>query len=177
MRNLITALCLAALILPAGCSTISVETDFDPDVDFSRFKTYSWVTHVKQPEGRMMRDPLIRKHVQRAVENELEAKGYTKYDGEPDFLVAFHIGSKRKVDVDHYYYRYGRWGRFRGHDVSVHRYREGTLIVDIVDAGAKELVWRGWAKSVLHGRDDVAEDIEASVARIMERFPPEQASR
>ena len=172
MRKLIILSCLALLASYSGCSTISVETDFDRDVDFTVYRSYRWISHMKQSGGMMMKEPLIRKHIVNAVENELAAKGYRKAMGESDFLIAYHIGSKKKVDIDHHYYRYGRWGRFRGHDVSLRRYREGTIIIDIIDAGDKELVWRGWAKSVLHGRGNMAEDIEASVKKIMERFPP-----
>ncbi len=173
MRRILTLLLPVLAAISAGCSTIRVETDYDRGADFSSLRTYAWVKHVKASDSRMMNDPLIRSHITGSVESELAEMGYRKAAGrDPDFLVAYHIGSRRKIDVDHYYYGYGRWGRFRGHDVSVHRYREGTIVLDIVDARTKQLIWRGWARSVLHGREDAAEDIRASVRKILERFPP-----
>ncbi len=174
MKTVPILLCLLLLGIFQGCSGISVNTDFDEKADFSVYNTYGWIEFRTESQSGMMKDPLIRKHIIDAVEGELAARGYTQSgEREPDFLVAFHIGSKKKIDINHYYYGYGRRGRFRGHDVSVHKYREGTLIIDIVDAQAKELVWRGYATSVLHGRDDAAEDVRASVRAIIERFPPE----
>ena len=166
--------CIGLLAISTGCSTIRVETDFDPDADFERLKTYKWIEHTKKTDSRMMKDPLIRGHVIKAVENEMDAKGYFKAVNEnPDFLIAFYAGSREKVDVTHHHYRYGRWGRFRGRDISVRKYQEGTLIVDIIDARTKQLAWRSWARSTLHGRENVAEDIQASVKKMLHRYPPE----
>jgi len=173
MKKILILLFFFLLAALQGCSGISVSTDFDEKTDFSVYKTYDWINFNVESQSGMMKDPLIRKHIMNAVEDELAAMGYVRAgESGPDFFVAFHIGSKKKIDVNHYYYSYGWRGRFRGHDVSVRRYREGTLILDIVDARAKELVWRGYATSVLQGRDDAADDIQASVRAILERFPP-----
>ncbi|HSG28457.1 MAG TPA: DUF4136 domain-containing protein [Candidatus Krumholzibacterium sp.] len=166
---------LVLIAMQAGCSGISVETDFDRDADFTLYRTYAWVKHDRQDDSGLMKDPLVQKHIRRAIETELAARGYRLAEtGRPDFLVAWHIGSRKKIDVDHYYYGYGRFGGWGGHDVRVHRYREGTLIIDIVDAAQKELVWRGHAKSVLHGRERAADDINRIVEKIIERFPPDR---
>lgn len=175
MKRFIALAGLIMIALQAGCSGITVETDFDRDTDFSVYRTYQWVKHDMESDRGLMNDPLVRKHVRRAVETELAARGYQlETGGNPDFLIAWHIGTKKKIDVDHYYYRYGRRGRWGGHDVRVNRYREGTLIIDIVDAAEKELVWRSHAVSVLHGRERASDDINRIVEKIMERFPPEQ---
>ncbi len=166
---------LVALLLAAfyGCSGISVRTDFDEKADFTVYKTYDWIKFREESQSGLMNDPLLRKEIMDAVEEELAAKGYAPAaGGAPDFFVAFHMGSRKKIDVDHYYYTYGWRGRFGGHDVSVRKYREGTLIIDIVDAAARELVWRGYAMSELHGREEAAADARASVAAIIKKFPP-----
>ncbi|MBN1163646.1 MAG: DUF4136 domain-containing protein [Candidatus Krumholzibacteriota bacterium] len=173
MKKCAVALCLVLAAAFTACSSIMVKTDYDQEVDFSVYQTYSWIQHRKQSTNRMMKDPLIRKHIMSAVERELEEKGLRRVETESaDLLVAFHIGSRKKVDVTHYHYRYGRWGHRRGHDVMVHKYREGTLILDFVDRGDKELIWRGWASGVLHGRENIAEDIDNSVQKVLEKYPP-----
>jgi len=166
---------LVALLLAAfyGCSGISVRTDFDEKTDFTVYKTYDWIKFREESQSGLMNDPLLRKEIMDSVEKELAAKGYTPASGgAPDFFVAFHMGSRKKIDVDHYYYTYGYRGRLSGHDVSIRKYREGTLIIDIVDAAAKELVWRGHATSELHGREEAAGDARASVEAIIRKFPP-----
>jgi hypothetical protein len=160
------------LILSAGCSSVQVRTDFDRGADFSAYRTYSWLPH-REGRGGMMKSRMVRKHVISAVDRELAAMGFRKTGRErADLLVNYHIGSKAVVDVDLYGYRYGRWGRRRPNAVSVRRYRKGTLILDLVDRESKQLVWRGWATSALHGRENLAGDINRSVRKLLERFPP-----
>ena len=61
-------------------------------------------------------------------------------------------------------------------DTYVREYDEGTLIIDIVDAGSNELVWRGAAQGEVNlaaspqEREQRAQD---AVQRILEDFPPQ----
>jgi hypothetical protein len=120
------------------------------------------------------KNPLMTKRIRRAVESELSAKGYQLIeDGKSDFLVAFHTGVKNKVDVTTYGYRYGRWGRYSGSVVEVDRYKEGTLIVDIIDSNEKELVWRGWATGAVQNPDKAQETISNAVTKLLAKFPPQ----
>ncbi|HMA76061.1 MAG TPA: DUF4136 domain-containing protein [Candidatus Krumholzibacteriaceae bacterium] len=160
------------LFFLSSCSTIRVKTDFDRGADFSLYKTYRWIPENKiKPRNRMMKDELIRKHVHSAVEREMAKMGFIKAGrSKADLLITYYIGTKRKVDGTRY--GYGGWRRFHNRPVSVRKYKEGTLILDFVDAGNKQLVWRGWASSVFHGRENSAEDIAESVERLLREYPP-----
>ncbi|NIR68637.1 DUF4136 domain-containing protein, partial [candidate division KSB1 bacterium] len=68
---------------------------------------------------------------------------------------------KQKVDVSRVDYGYWR-GRPRGR-VYRHRYKEGTLILDIVDPQLKQLVWRGWAVGVVGNVEESEKRINESV--------------
>jgi hypothetical protein len=175
MKRIMRNLCVVVLIVSAACSGISVHTDYDRNIDFTVYKTYRWLPQKDRPRKRgIINDPFVQKRIRDAVEEKLASKGMMEAGlGKADLLIAFHMGARNKVDVTHYGYRYGRWGLFRGHAVDVHRYKEGTLIVDFIDARTKELVWRGWATSVLHGRENIGDDIDASVSELFERYPPE----
>ena len=166
---------IAILLFFSSCSTIHVKTDFDRDADFSVYKTYRWIPDKNRTrENKLMKDQLVKKHIYSAVDRELAEMGFKKAEGQrTDILVTFYIGTKKKVDITHYGYGYGRWGGYnRG--VSVHRYKEGTLILDFIDAENKQLVWRGWASSVFHGRENAAEDIAKSVKRLLQEYPPQR---
>ena len=166
-RTMITILMLSAALIQ-GCSGISVETDYDRTVDFASLRTYRWIEHEREDkENPFMRDPLIRSHVRSSVDAELAARGYTLLEsGRPDFLVAYYFTARNRVDVTHYagYYWYPH--------TSVYRYKEGTLIVDIVDPEKKQLIWRGWATGMLHGREYAYDEINDSVRAMLKRFPP-----
>ncbi|HEX9934354.1 MAG TPA: DUF4136 domain-containing protein, partial [bacterium] len=55
-----------------------------------------------------------------------------------------------------------------GHAV---RYKEGTLVIDIVDQTKKDMVWQGIGKDVLDHNDPSAGLVEA-VDEILKPFPP-----
>ena len=90
LRALAPLLVLALL----GCATGSVQSDWDPEADFSTLKTYAWFprTRPAAPDPRL-NSTLLDARIQQAVEAELAAKGYTKntVPHNADFLVAHSV--------------------------------------------------------------------------------------
>jgi hypothetical protein len=176
MKRSAALLALAAMILMTGCSTVQIETDYDREADFSKYTTYRWIPHVKGTgDNPLMNDPLIESHVKNAVNAELARKGFVKLEeGDPDFLVAYYFTTRNRVDITNYYGYWYPW-------TNVYEYKEGTLILDMVDREQKQLLWRGWATDVLADRSRLNEQITNSVQKLLERYPPgagkERASR
>ncbi len=172
MKKLYAAVMVMLMVLSTGCSSVRVRTDFDRDADFSMYRTYSWLPPKEDGQG-MMRSELVRRHVVAAVDRELAEAGFRKVEREKaDLLVTYYIGARNRVDVTHYGYRYGVWGRYGPGGVSVRRYREGSLVLDLVDRKSRQLVWRGWASTALHGRENIADDINRSAKELLKRYPP-----
>ena len=167
MKNLKTIPFLVALLAVMNCSSSNVTTDYDRDANFAQYKTYDWVPNPREENRRSFLD----KRVKTGVDRELGAKGFQQTNESPDLLIAYHSGVKDKVDVTRYGYRYGYRGRRWGTAVDVRHYKEGTLILDIIDAKSKDLLWRGAATDVVD-RDERAEQIENAIKALIERFPP-----
>jgi hypothetical protein len=159
-----------------GCSTVSITVDYDSATDFSRYKTFRWVNQQhRRPPKMAAEHSFLEKRLKDAVEAELRVAGYRRPRmGEPDFLIAYHIGAKDKVDVTRHGYRYGPRGRWVGHRVEVRRYKEGTLILDFVDSDTRELFWRGTAVGALRDMTAGAEEVRGVVAKILAGFPPSE---
>jgi hypothetical protein len=179
MKVLRSLLLICAAILLAGCSTLYVFHDYDPDIDFAALKSYKWLTIPKN----MRKYELTIKHIRRAVNRGLESEGLTMSREDPDILIAVHGGIERKVNVEEWGYKHGRIREFdesldikrydvyKRRGVDVYEYMEGTLILDLVDAHTKELIWRGkatWTSSIGPTR----EDIDRIVEKLLEEFPP-----
>jgi len=166
LRFTLSLLLCSALI---SCSSVTVKSDFDANANFAQYKTFDFMPHASRSRD----NPLNDKRVEAAIEQELIAKGLQKQTaGKPDLLVAYHTNVKDKIDVDTYGYRYGRYGRRVGTYTTVQKYQQGTVVVDLVDAKEKELVWRGWAKGEVN--DSISkEKIDDTVAKILEEYPPE----
>jgi len=167
MKALRFTLCLLLCGTLISCSSVTVKSDFDANANFAQYKTFDFMSRSR--DG----NPLNNKRVEAAIEQELIAKGLQKQAaGRPDLLVAYHTNVKDKIDVDTYGYRYGRYGRRVGTYTTVQKYQQGTLVVDLVDAKEKELVWRGWAKGEVN--DSISkEKIDDTVRKILGKYPPE----
>jgi len=162
-----------ALVLLAACSTVSTNYDYDTSFDFSKLKSYRWADLPSKANA----NPFVVQRVGAAVETQLKAKGYAPATGAPDFLVASYVGQRSRIRVTDWGYGYGPRGAWYGPGagVDVYEYEEGSLIVDIVDARSKRLVWRGSATAVVDPGatpDERTERIQEAVAKMFKDFPP-----
>jgi hypothetical protein len=176
MRKWSLILMLASIGLAVNCSSISTQFDYERGEDFSRFKTYAFMP-VPQELGR---NELVIKRIGNAIVKQLGTKGLTEDKNTPDLLIAVHTDVRDKVNITSYgygyapYYSFGYWrGSMGGTDVR--QYEEGTLIIDMVDAQQKEMVWRGMASRALPSSptpEKIDKIIDAVVAKIFEKYPP-----
>ena len=176
LKDLIITISLIALL--SSCSSLNISTDYDPTQDFSKYKTYRWARiKERDPNDILSKNLLLRKKVQAAVNKGLQEKGFTKLDrGKPDFIVFIHAGVQQKMNVYHHggYYYGGWWGPYGGY-TSVSHYKQGTLVVDIVDTEEKELSWRGIASDVVKSYSDpeaLQEELDYIISAMLEDFPP-----
>ncbi len=173
------AVLVVALLSLWGCSTLSTTTDFDPDTDFSKYKTYSWYTGEMPTDDALSADPLAKKRAIKSIDAYLSSNGYKLVSSGADFVVILHAGTKEKMQINNYGYGgygYGMYGRGWGHgygmsQTDVTYYDETTVIIDIADADKKELVWRGTGTGIIRGKL-TDEERDAVVAKILADFPP-----
>ena len=178
--RLFMVLCILTTI---GCSSsISVSHDFDPDADFSRYRTYTWVAQdasiVGDAKTAQERNTLLDQRIKEAVDQQLSREGLTIDNNNPDLLVAYHTGVQNKVDVTDWGYTYGSY--YYGYprrDITVYQYQQGTLVVDLIDSSDKELVWRGSAQATLLENptpEKVQQRINTAVGKMFQKYPPKK---
>ena len=178
MRALPLSAALLSLALLGACRSYDLTYDYDVTATFSRYKTFDYYTSKKGTGGTTT---LMDKRVRAAVEKELQAKGFameTKAD--PDFLVTYYpIVQNRKVRTN---VRVGMgWGYrpfYGGVGVSssqVRNYKEGTIVIEIVDFKTNQMIWQGAAAGALTGLEnpeDANEVVPKAVRDILAKFPP-----
>ncbi|UCH83782.1 MAG: DUF4136 domain-containing protein [Candidatus Latescibacterota bacterium] len=175
---LMGALCLVALTF--GCSSYSVNHDWDRDAPFPTYKTYNWLDISRPEPGSIQaarsRNDLLEGRIKRAVNSELAKKGLTFVNDNPDLLVVYHTGVESKINVTDWGYRYSYdyWG-WGGRQIDVYQYQEGTLIVDLIENATKELVWRGYATRTVDENwspEKEEQVINTAVGKIFKKYPP-----
>lgn len=173
---------LFGLLALAGCSSISVNHDYDTHADFTAYRTFAWMelsqdmpANAQQAE---QSSDLLDRRIRGAVEGEMAHRGMAQVTGvEADVLVVYHLGTQEKVQVSDWGYSYGHYyGGYGGRNIDVYQYTEGTLIIDIVDARTHDLVWRGSGTKTIDRSQKSPEQLQANideaVGRIMQSYPP-----
>jgi len=176
MKRMAALVIITQLALLAGCSSISVNHDYDREADFASYKTYDWIPRPASATG--VNSSLNRERIRSAVENELQAKGLRQSSADPDLLLAFHVGVENRIEVTDWGYTYpGRYYGWGGRDIDVQQYREGTLVVDLINSSSKQLVWRGSAQGTLHDNptpEKREKNINNAVGKIFYNYPPKK---
>jgi len=172
---------IALAMVAAGCSTISVNHDYDSEADFATYNTFAWlqepVTAIGDAAAARQQNTLLDKRIRSAVEAELQAKGMTADTETPALLLVYHTGVDSKINVTDWGYtyptRYGGW--YGDRDVDVYQYEEGTLIVDLIDAKTHQLVWRGTATKTLEDNpspERMEQNLREVVGKMFASYPP-----
>jgi len=165
---------LAGLL--AACSGVSVNSDYDQSYDFSKLHNYAWADISGDKQAA---DQITLRRVMDATDQALAAKGFAKSDpSQANFLVAIQTGKQQQTQ----YNTYGMGGWWRGGGMTTtteQNYDTGTLILDMVDANKKELIWRGSASGVVNPGDSTekkTQNVNEAVTKILANFPPTKSS-
>ncbi len=178
IRSLLTAGLCAVLL--AACSSISTDHDFDDQADFSKYGSFQWLpASAERITDSVQFSQLLDRRVRNAVERELAGKGIRPTSDQPDLIVAYSTKTTQKTEVvDSGYAGYGYYGwrgsYWRPSSIDVYQYEEGTLIVDLIDAARKRLVWRGKAVGVVGDYADSEKQINEAVRKLFLNYPPEK---
>jgi hypothetical protein len=164
------------LVLLASCSSVTTNYDYDLAVDFSQYKSFKIYDGETIPGDELAKHPLIKKRVESSVIKEMTAKGYTASE-EGDMVIVIHAGVKDRMQVTNWggYGWYDPWWGPYGGRVDVNEYEESTLVIDIVDAAKKEMVWRGLGTKIVDNysnQEKMQKMIDNYVAQILNEFPP-----
>jgi hypothetical protein len=181
LRKFLLFILLLSLI---ACKTAQLEVryNFDRDADFSKFKTYKWVTLKDAAKFDDSRDKLIRD----TVDAELARKGMTKTDAATADL---YLGYQAGVDTQRQFTTYkADWGQGSGWSKGgwysgvggmvteqTAAIYVGQLAVDVYDAAHHSLVWRGVASKTIDPNatpEKQQKNLAKAIARLLSDYPP-----
>jgi hypothetical protein len=166
---------LSASVALAG----KVQTQHDPEADFSGYRTYAWkpakVSGTQRPPAE------VEAYVRRAIDTELSNSGLTAVDGEADLFVTFLVTTQFNSnlgsfgEMDHLskfgYSATGIWGT-DWNDVMVENYSQGTLMIDLIDAGTNHLVWRAYARAAIKSAEKNRQAALKAIRNAFKDYPP-----
>jgi len=177
-------LAIAVLLLGvSGAVAQDVRYNYAQDVNFSKFKTYKWVS-IKNSE---QVDSLTAKQLTDAIDAELSKKGLTKTESDSaDLYLGYQtaISTEKELNALNTGWGYGPgwYGGWYGAPigmtsttVSTSTIYTGQLDLDMYDQANKQLVWRGIVSKTLDPKakpDKRQKNIEKSIGKLLKDYPP-----
>ncbi|MDT0675606.1 DUF4136 domain-containing protein [Autumnicola musiva] len=170
-----TPFLLLATVLITSCSTVQVASDYDREANFGSYNTYAFF---KPGIDKAEISDLDKKRILRAIEQEMNKKGFTKSEN-PDLLVSIFTKTNENINIYQnnmpgwgYGWGWSPWYWGSGYN-TVNRTSEGTLYLDLIDSEDMELVWQGMGTAALAEKvERKQERINEIVSKILEKYPP-----
>jgi hypothetical protein len=175
------------LVAAAGCAGHQVSTDYSPATRFSQYHTYALVS---PPDS--VAQQLLDARVRASVESQLADKGLTQTDrAHADLFVGYGVVDHTHKEVyttgtgwgwgGGWGWRYHRWGVAwpTYASTNIDTYTDGTVVVNMIDAKTKQVVWNGQVADVLSlpvsNPAHATESIDGAVAKLFAKYPPQSA--
>jgi hypothetical protein len=168
------------LFLGTGCATVSVSTDFDRTADFSHYRTFTFAgEHIIVQGVPDDMNTLVKDRIRAAIGSALRSKGLQEASNAPDLLVGYVAGARTRTEIEGSglyatglgpFWEGSWWGPSYTH-WWVYSYQEGTLVIDLIDAHTKNLVWRSYARAEI-SVPVTEEKIRKAVDKAFKRYPP-----
>lgn len=163
--------------LAGGCVAPNIGYDYDRSANFSRYHTYAWVSAAQETTGdRRLDSSLLDTRIRGAIDTQLRAKGYLATKTSPDFVVAYHVGMKdmMKGASTQKYIGDRAHGTFTT-ITDIQPINEGTLLIDILDAESRQLIWQASAQADIDqslGPTERDARVSGVVGAMLSHFPP-----
>ena len=166
----ISAMIMLAMVLgllAVSAAAQSVQSDFDRSFRFSELKSFSFAVQKRGATDPLAGDTLNDGRIRNGLESQLTANGFRMESEKPDFVIAYYVTTKNKLNVQDFGYGPPRW--FGSRDIRVNQYSEGTLMVDFIDVKSNQVIWRGRAVGTLEMKG-VDKKISKSVEKLVKQF-------
>lgn len=162
------ALIVVTMLLLGTLAWADVMTDYVRHANFSSYKTYSW--------GRVVTpDSMWSQRIKSAVDGQLAAKGWKEVESGGDVVINAFGGAHAEQDVHvtgDFVREFG--GGFGDAWASKSTYAVGALVIEMVDASSKNMVWRGASTDTLSAKSDKdTKRMDKEVEKMFKKFPPE----
>jgi hypothetical protein len=162
----------------AGCAPLRVNALQWPGADFGRYRTFTWGSEDRLSTGdpRLDNNEIFRARVQRAVERELQPRGWERATGAAaDVVLHVHAHIDQQIEANTIDRDRRDLTACEHGGCGPRVYEAGTLLLDFVDARTQRVAWRGWAEgsldAVIDDQARLEQMIDEAVAKILARLP------
>jgi hypothetical protein len=173
---------LLFVLLWALATDAKMATDFNPNLDFSKYKTFAYTGGVESLVRMQLNPELLNNRMHRAVVRELTAKGLREVepDENPDLVVRYWVEAESNAQVTgsaHWgvwgSYYYGYWTVMYT-TMSTPVTHQGLLGIELIDTKARDLAWRLFvSEKIIHNDPDkIWKTADKNIIKAFKSYPP-----
>ena len=173
---------LLFVLLWAMATNAKMATDFNPNLDFTKYKTFAYIGGVESLVRMQLNPEMLNNRIHRAVVRELSAKGLREVQPEenPDLVVRYWVEAESNAQLTgtaHWgmygSYYYGYWTVMYT-TMSTPVTHKGLLGIEMIDAKARELAWRLFvSEKIIHNDPDkIWKTADANIIKAYRSYPP-----
>jgi hypothetical protein len=171
MKTLLFIASIVLIAAPVAAQAQDVKVDYDHSVDFTKYKTYSWI------KGRPTANPHIHKLIVEEIDRQLLSRGLERVEANPDLNIAYYASLDENINIGAVeYMKNSDWKRWGDHN-PVYGPKMGAMLIarmvlDIVDSSANRLIWRGRARDAYTPNQAKGEKrANKAVAKLFTKYP------
>lgn len=176
----------------SSCGTI-VKSDKKVAVSMDAFSSYAFLPNQDTIKTSEYDNGYVNEIIIDEINENMQDLNYRLDRDQPDLLLYYHLMmdeensvNSRPVYTNYSYYRpgyyvgpyYRNYGynnyftipRLAGSHIEQVPYKEGTIVVDVIDRSTNEIIWRGKAKDVITS-NDLEQELRTYVHAVFEKFP------
>jgi len=179
------------LLFLFSCSSLQVTNNYDKNVDFKSFSTFSLYPWDKQNDSLI--NDYDKQTIINSVKNEMTRRGYQYVEKNGQLIVSMFVILKNKTEYQSYTNHYGGYAGYGGGwgyygapwaygygwgpgysstTVTSRDYVQGSLLIDIFELEGKKLIWQGIGTGEVD--DDPAtrdKNLPKNISHIFRRYP------
>ncbi len=179
----------------SACSRYNYYSVGGNQTTLSRYRTFAWLPPVKQTRNAAYNNDVADQLIHQSATSNLEERGLMLKGKNPDLLVRYMVMVDEKERIydqpmynyvgggyfpgggfyrggRSYYYAYRNpYPVYVGNDVERVPYKEGTLIIDLIDRKSRKVIWRGYGIGEVSNAAQTTNDIPKVVEGIIKKLP------
>lgn len=166
----------------AMAANAKVTTDFNPNLDFSKYKTFAYAGGVESLVRMQLNPELLGNRIHRAVVRELTSRGLREVQLEenPDLVVRYWVETEMSAQLT----GTAHWGTYGSYysgywtvmytTMSTPVTHKGLLGIELIDAKARDLAWRLFVseKIVHNDPDKIWKTADGDIQKAFTSYPP-----
>lgn len=161
------------LLLVACSGDAPVNSDYNPSIDFSAYRTFSFDRpSVQARQGSVAHDPRVMTTIRETIVEDLTSRPMSLVESGGDVRIAISLAASDETAVDQWGMAWDRDGGFRSAG-DTFEFKAGTLVLDFFDAESGQLAWRGWSHGAVTRTEEADLDYLAQlVVAMLAQYPP-----